>query len=138
VQSFDKLLIQKLVGIGFNFSEIAFSKGNHVIIADLRLTPVAEEFVKKNEATKRVVFVECDVTLWKDLQNLVTVSLREFEDVPDAYVAAAGLFETVSFMTWKVIFRSYSYSVITVTILFLRRQRGRALSSHGCKCVPPY
>ncbi|KAF3394807.1 hypothetical protein DPV78_009068 [Talaromyces pinophilus] len=81
-------------GIGFNFSEIAFSKGNHVIIADLRLTPVAEEFVKKNEATKRVVFVECDVTLWKDLQNLVTVSLREFEDVPDAYVAAAGLFET--------------------------------------------
>lgn len=110
-----------MLGIGFNFSEIAFSKGNRVIIADLRLTSVAEEFVKKNEATKRVVFVECNVTVWKDLQNLVTVSLREFEDVPDVYVAAAGLFETVSLTTWKDFFRSYSYRLVTVTILVLRR-----------------
>lgn len=51
-----------------------------------------------------MVFVECDVTVWKDLQNLVTVSLREFEDVPDVYVAAAGLFETVSFMRAKFCF----------------------------------
>ncbi|KUL90270.1 hypothetical protein ZTR_02015 [Talaromyces verruculosus] len=87
-------LENKIVVVTGGGSEIAFSKGNRVIIADLRLTPVAEEFVKKSEATKRVVFVECDVTVWKDLQNLVTVSLREFEDVPDVYVAAAGLFET--------------------------------------------
>lgn len=72
-----------------------------MIIADLRLTPAAEKFVKENEATKRVIFVECDVSKWKDLENLVTVSLREFEDVPDAYVAAAGLFETVSLSVSK-------------------------------------
>ena len=64
-----------------------------MIIADLRLTGEAREFLE--EAGDNVVFAECDVAVWADLQNLVKVSEREFGDVPDVYVAGAGVFEPV-------------------------------------------
>ena len=44
-----------------------------------------------------MVFVKCDVTVWSDLQELTHVSEREFGDVPDVWVAGAGIFEPVSY-----------------------------------------
>ena len=68
------------------------SKGAKVVIGDLRLSTEAEEFAK---SSKDVTFVECDVTNWKDLQNLITASEERFGDVPDVYVPGAGIFEPV-------------------------------------------
>ena len=71
---------------------MANTQGASVIIADLRLTDEAEEFVKLAE---NVVFAKCDVVNWEDLQNLIDVSKKEFGDVPDVYIAGAAVFEPV-------------------------------------------
>ncbi|KAH7342781.1 hypothetical protein BKA65DRAFT_504754 [Rhexocercosporidium sp. MPI-PUGE-AT-0058] len=79
-------------GINLCFTELAVQKGARVLIADLRLTPEAEKFVKETDP-KVVKFVKCDVTKRTDLENLITVSEEEFGDVPDVYIAGAGVFE---------------------------------------------
>ncbi len=80
-------------GINLAFARNASSQGAKVVIADLRLTTEAEEFIKE---AKDVVFTKCDVAVWRDLQNLITVSKKEFGDVPDVYIAGAGVFEPAS------------------------------------------
>ncbi|EXJ89424.1 hypothetical protein A1O3_02491 [Capronia epimyces CBS 606.96] len=94
-------------GLSFEFVKLAVEQNNKVIIADLRLTPAAEEFVKMNSKphaesgskphveseSGHVIFTQCDVAVWADLNHLVTVSMDRFGDVPDVYVAGAGLFE---------------------------------------------
>ena len=79
-------------GINLAFAQLVASKGAKVVIGDLRLSPEADELVKSSDD---VVFQKCDVTNWKDLQNLVTVSHQKFGDVPDVYVPGAGIFEPV-------------------------------------------
>ncbi|MCJ1486202.1 hypothetical protein MMC06_006378 [Schaereria dolodes] len=81
-------------GINLAFARLANTQGASVIIADLRLTDEAEEFVKLAE---NVVFAKCDVVNWEDLQNLIDVSKKEFGDVPDVYIAGAAVFEP----TWS-------------------------------------
>ena len=63
-----------------------------IIIADLRLTPEAEAITQGSED---IIFVPCDVAKWADLEALIQVSREKFNDVPDAYVAGAGVFEPV-------------------------------------------
>ena len=63
-----------------------------MIIADIRLTKEAEEYVS---AASNVIFQKCDVTVWADLENVIAVSEKEFGDVPDVYVPGAGIFEPV-------------------------------------------
>lgn len=82
-------------GINLSFAEIAVQQGARVIIADLKLTEEGENFMKGNGA-KPAIFTKCDVTKRADLQNLITVSEKEFGDVPDVYIAGAGVFEPVS------------------------------------------
>jgi len=79
-------------GINLAFARLAVQKNARVIIADIQLTAEADEFLKYE---KNVVFQKCDVTKWTDLQNLIKVSEKEFGDVPDIYVAGAGVFEPV-------------------------------------------
>jgi hypothetical protein len=75
-----------------------------IILADLRLTPEAEQFMLEanskadlqNDGGARVVFAKTNVTIRADLENLVQVSLRTWGDVPDVWVAGAGIFEPVS------------------------------------------
>jgi len=81
-------------GIGLAFCKLAAAQGSKILIGDLKLTPEAESFAKD---TKNVVFAKCDVTKWADLQNLITVSEKEFGDVPDVYAPIAGVFEP----TWS-------------------------------------
>lgn len=90
--TFNHLTDRNLSGINLAFTRLAASHGAKCIIADLRLTQEAEEYMK---TAKGVVFAKCDVTKWADLQNLITVSQKEFGDVPDIYVAGAGVFEPV-------------------------------------------
>lgn len=82
-----------VIGIGLAYCLLARKQGaKKVILADLRLTQAAKEAVQSDE---NLIFQQCDVTKWKDLQNIIDVSLARFGDVPDIYVASAGVFEPV-------------------------------------------
>lgn len=79
-------------GIGLAFARLAVRRGARVVMADIQLTVEAEDFL---ESTKDVVFQKCDVAKWDDLFQLVAVSKSKFNDIPDVYVAGAGVFEPV-------------------------------------------
>lgn len=81
-------------GINLAFARSAVQQGARVIVADLKLTEDGEKFMK-GEGAKAAVFAKCDVSKRADLENLITVSEKEFGDVPDVYVPGAGVFEPV-------------------------------------------
>lgn len=88
-----RLSVNAMAGIGLEFCLLAREKGaRKVIIADLRLTEAAQGAV---QADPNMLFQVCNVTKWKDLQDIIEVSLHRFGDVPDVYVASAGVFEPV-------------------------------------------
>lgn len=72
---------------------LAAAKGSKIVIADLRLTDPAKQLLQKNASNIR--FLQCDVTKWADLEAVVPFAGEHFGDVPDVYVAAAGIMETV-------------------------------------------
>ncbi|RSL58715.1 hypothetical protein CEP54_007607 [Fusarium duplospermum] len=78
-------------GIGLSYARLAQRKGaKAVLIADVSLTEEARLAMTEHAS---IEFVQCDVTKWSDLQKLIDVSLDEFGDVPDVFVASAGVFE---------------------------------------------
>ncbi|OAG36491.1 hypothetical protein AYO21_09298 [Fonsecaea monophora] len=77
-------------GINLAFVRQALDLEARVVVADLRLTAEAQDLV---DTSPNAVFKKCDVADWKDLQNLVGTAVQEFGDVPDVYVAGAGVFE---------------------------------------------
>ena len=81
-------------GINLAFAKLAVQQGARVIVADLKLTTEGESFMN-GEGGRAAVFSKCDVTKRSELENLITVSEKEFGDVPDVYVAGAGVFEPV-------------------------------------------
>lgn len=87
-----KILANERKGISLAFCIKASALKAKILIADLRLTTEASAYLKE---TQNVVFEECDVTKWDDLQHLVTASVKHFGDVPDVFVAGAGVFEPV-------------------------------------------
>lgn len=87
-------------GINLSFVKLAVQReARGVIIGDLKLTPEAEKFVQASSTN--VIFTKCDVTRRKDLENLVKVAADEFGDVPDVYVAGAGVFEPAWSNWWN-------------------------------------
>ncbi|KAH7137418.1 hypothetical protein B0J13DRAFT_528053 [Dactylonectria estremocensis] len=81
-------------GIGLCYTILAQSqKAKKIIIADISLSERAQEVIDTDD---NVVYQECDVTKWNDLQALVDFSKEEFGDVPDVYVASAGVLEPVN------------------------------------------
>ncbi|KAF2103356.1 NAD(P)-binding protein [Rhizodiscina lignyota] len=79
-------------GIGLSFAKICHSKGARVVIGDLKLTDQGSEFVNSAKDGS-VVFTKCDVTNWEDLKNVITTSVKTWDDVPDVYCPCAGIFE---------------------------------------------
>lgn len=59
-------------GIGLEFAKLACEKGANVIIADLKLSSEAKNWIDGVEEKKpaSVRFQFCDVTCWKDLESL--------------------------------------------------------------------
>ena len=81
-------------GIGFAYVLIAREHGARaVIIADLALTEEAKRAV---DSDSKIIFQRCDVTKWSDLQDAVYTSATTLGDVPDIFVASAGVFEPAS------------------------------------------
>lgn len=70
-----------------------------MLIADLRLTPEADELVKSQD---NIHFLKCDVSNWQELHAIVKTSEDLWQDVPDVYVAGAGVFEPVSFYQFQL------------------------------------
>ncbi|KAJ5767452.1 NAD(P)-binding protein [Penicillium manginii] len=58
--------------------------------SDLQLGEEARQLV---ESQKNVHFETCDVRRWKDLRGPIDISVRIWNDVPDVYIAGAGVFE---------------------------------------------
>jgi len=74
--------------------QISHSLGAKIIIGDLKLTPEATDFVSK-VGSDRIIFQPCDVTKWDQLQKLVSASEENYGNVPDVWIAGAGVFEPV-------------------------------------------
>lgn len=74
--------------------QLAHSLGAKLIIGDLKLTPEAEAFISQ-ASSDRIVFQPCDVTKWDQLQKFISTSEEKYGDVPDVYIAGAGVFEPV-------------------------------------------
>jgi NAD(P)-dependent dehydrogenase (short-subunit alcohol dehydrogenase family) len=73
---------------------MAIEAGARVVVADLRLSEaLAATIGASNEHAK---FVHTDVRKRGDLETAIGFSLQIFGDVPDIYVANAGVFEPVS------------------------------------------
>jgi NAD(P)-dependent dehydrogenase (short-subunit alcohol dehydrogenase family) len=85
-----------ILGLSFEFVKLAVAQHNKVIIADINLRPEAEEFLKTPEGTKNAIFQHCDVAKRSELDKLVPLSESKFGDVPEVYIAGAGVFERVS------------------------------------------
>lgn len=93
----DKIAVVTGAGSGINlsFAKLAVEEGAKVIVADIKLTNDGEDFLKIAGAKGAAIFVKCDVTKRADLENLVRASEEQFGDVPDVWIAGAGVFEPV-------------------------------------------
>ncbi|OOF94987.1 hypothetical protein ASPCADRAFT_208614, partial [Aspergillus carbonarius ITEM 5010] len=85
-------------GIGLQLTRLASAKGAKVIIGDLQLTPEAQQLV---DTTETVIYQRCDVRNWADLHALIQLSRDKWNDVPDVYVASAGIFEPKWASFWE-------------------------------------
>jgi NAD(P)-dependent dehydrogenase (short-subunit alcohol dehydrogenase family) len=77
-----------------------------MIIGDLKLTPEAQHFVT-SVGPDRIIFQPCDVTKWDQLQQLVSASEEKYGDVPDVWIAGAGVFEPVRLLI------EFSFHILT-------------------------
>ncbi|KAH8886615.1 NAD(P)-binding protein [Thozetella sp. PMI_491] len=78
-------------GIGLSYAQLAHEHGaKGILIGDLRLTEEAQRFV---DAHDNVVFQECDVIKWAELQGIIDAAKAAFGEIPDVFIASAGLFE---------------------------------------------
>jgi len=80
-------------GINLAFVKLALHSGAKVLIADLKLLPEAEDFIKHLDG--KVAFTKCDVSVWEDLEKLPSEAENALGSVPDVWVAGAGIFEPV-------------------------------------------
>ncbi|TPX10395.1 uncharacterized protein E0L32_008614 [Thyridium curvatum] len=81
-------------GINLEFAKLCQKHGCRVIVADIRSTPELEDWLRDVErAETKVVYQQTDVAEWDQLKSLIKTSERQFGEVPDIYVAGAGIFE---------------------------------------------
>jgi 3-hydroxybutyrate dehydrogenase len=84
-------------GICLAFTKLLLSHNCNVLIADLKLTPEAEEVIAGNDCEAgmgRVLFKKTDVTDWKELQAAFDTTLEEFGHL-DIVCPGAGIIDPV-------------------------------------------
>lgn len=82
--------------INLAFVTLAVRFGARCLIADLKLSPPAEDLQKQHP--EQIAFQRCDVTSWPDLEALPSAVSAAFGSsdagvVADIYIAGAGVFE---------------------------------------------
>lgn len=90
-----KRCLMPIPGINLAFVQLARGAGAKIVIADKTLSPEAAELFKGAE--EQIVFQQCDVSDWTELEGLVPLAVKAFGDVPEIYVPGAGVFEPVGF-----------------------------------------
>ncbi|CAH0019783.1 unnamed protein product [Clonostachys rhizophaga] len=81
-------------GIGLSYAVLAVANGaKSVIIGDIALTDEAQKVAVR---TANLTFQH-----WADLQRLIDVCITKSGDVPDIYVASAGVFEPPYSNFWE-------------------------------------
>ncbi|KAH0840987.1 hypothetical protein AYO21_10536 [Fonsecaea monophora] len=81
-------------GINLEFAKLCQKSGCRVLAADIRSTPELEEWLQEVKGAEcKVVYQETDVAQWDQLKALARVSEQAFGEVPDLFVAGAGIFE---------------------------------------------
>jgi NAD(P)-dependent dehydrogenase (short-subunit alcohol dehydrogenase family) len=85
--------LTQCTGINYHLAKQLLERNCSVLIADLALRPEAEELVKKySSGSPKAVFVKTDVTNWRQLQDSIEATVREFGGV-DIVGPGAGVFE---------------------------------------------
>ncbi|KAA8900552.1 NAD-dependent 15-hydroxyprostaglandin dehydrogenase [Sphaerosporella brunnea] len=80
-------------GINLAFAQLVASKGCNVVIADIALSPAAQEFVSSPPPSAKVLYKRCDVALWADLAALFPFCKENGLGTADIVVPGAGVFE---------------------------------------------
>jgi 3-hydroxybutyrate dehydrogenase len=92
-----RLTMRLFTGIGFEFVKLLNSKGCHIVIGDLALTPAAEQFLASPDNPQaKILFKKTDVSDWSQLTDLFTFAERELGP-PDLVCPGAAIFEPVGF-----------------------------------------
>ena len=123
-------------GIGLAFAKLARKHGARIVMADIKLTQEAQEFLFDNKSG--VLSYQCDVTKWASLSGGFEFSKASLGDVPDVVVPCAGIFEPVSANFWDDNDSPDEYLQISVNVtqvVKITRLAVRALVSHGKKGV---
>ncbi|OAL50326.1 NAD(P)-binding protein [Pyrenochaeta sp. DS3sAY3a] len=118
-------------GIHLAFSRLARAEGAKVIIADLQIEDNAIQL------DENILFHRCDVSKWSDLDSLTKISLDTYGDVPDIYVAGAGVFEPNWSNFWDDK-EDENYQAVQVNVshpIKLTRLAIRAFQKHNKKGV---
>ncbi|OSS49383.1 hypothetical protein B5807_05468 [Epicoccum nigrum] len=80
-------------GINYCFAKLLLEKGCNVLLADLSLRPEAQHLLTQyNSGTPRAVFQETDVTIWSQLERMITTATQEFGAF-DIVCPGAGIFD---------------------------------------------
>ena len=89
----NKIILVTGAGTGINlaFAKLTHQQGAKILIADLKLTQDAEDFIAANKHA--VKFQQCDVTIWSQLEHLFPTCVEAFGDVPDIVIPGAGVFD---------------------------------------------
>ncbi|KAK2739674.1 hypothetical protein FQN57_006508 [Myotisia sp. PD_48] len=122
-------------GIGLSFVEKALALHAKILIADLKLTTQAESLVHANP--DRIAFTTCDVSKWNQLQDSINASKAKFGDIPDVYVASAGVFDPPWSNFWSDP-EDHDYAVLQINVahpIKLTRMAIRALKARQKKGV---
>lgn len=125
-------------GIGLAFARLALTQSvRGIIIGDLKLTSEAETFISSSSSPSSIIFTQCDVSKWSDLANLITVSVKHFQSVPDVYVPCAGVYEPPWSNFWDDV-ETETYRMMQINVnhpVKLTRLAMRALAGERKKGV---
>ncbi|KAI9662831.1 MAG: hypothetical protein M1821_007878 [Bathelium mastoideum] len=121
-------------GIGLEIVKAIIAKGGKVLVADLKLTQPAKQFLKA--ASRDAVFLQTDVTRREQLE-LIPTAKKHFGTIPSIYVPAAGILEP-TWSNWWIDDGESSYVTLEINVtqpLRLSRIAMRALLSNNMKGV---
>jgi NAD(P)-dependent dehydrogenase (short-subunit alcohol dehydrogenase family) len=113
-------------GICLAFTKLLVLHNCNVLIADLKLTPEAEELIGVKDGdsgTGKVVFKETDVTDWKQIQAAFDSALEEFGSL-DIVCPGAGIFDPVCKLSLSILpshLRSLTSFAALVKFLVLQK-----------------
>lgn len=114
------------MGIGFGIVKRFVEAGANVIIADI----APEGQVKAKELGSKVMFVKTDVSLEKDVKNLVSQTIKKFGTV-DVLINNAGIFPQVPVLDMTLDFWEKTQDVNLRGVFLCSKETGQVMVKKG-------